>query len=589
MTDHELTDDQQALVDAEESLFAAACPGAGKTRAMVARFLKRTAEEPRQGISLISFTNAAVDEVRHRCGDQVDALKAPHFIGTFDTFLHRFIVTPLYARAYGVAPKYVHTWREISSTSFRMSEIPRSGELRFSWFDFDRNGNATLIMDRVDRKFGNAQAKTKLLELRYKAESRASHIFGKLLEAGTVSCEAARLLAQYWLHDIEAREILAPLLQARFSEVIVDEAQDCGVEELDVLTFLRDCGIRVVMVGDIDQSIYEFRKATPRAVQEFVANLPSQLELKENFRSSPAVCAFNGSLRSGNLVETAGGALSSSQVPVYLVAFSSLEDIVPAALHLAKQHHLVASDLIVLAHAEANGMKAAGVANTESTGSNRVLAVANAGFKLRSTAFDARTRLKAIQQVERAVLAALAHSSDFGHKSFEAACEELGVEGRWIRDFAVRMAIALEADGKTGKEFAAEVRTFLKAANWGDLQPPAQADLGGVFRAPTEDAWSDVSAMRAKPLIAYSTVHGVKGAEFPGVVLVLPSTLRKDDVTTRTVLDDWEGGHDTEPRRVLYVAGSRAQQLLVVAVHRKHVSRVATILGARGVPYVRHT
>ncbi|WP_371272122.1 UvrD-helicase domain-containing protein [Streptomyces sp. cf124] len=46
-----------------------ACPGAGKTRAMVARFLKRTAEEPRRGIALISFTNAAVDEVRRRCGN----------------------------------------------------------------------------------------------------------------------------------------------------------------------------------------------------------------------------------------------------------------------------------------------------------------------------------------------------------------------------------------------------------------------------------------------------------------------------------------------------------------------------------------
>ncbi|MCX4578936.1 UvrD-helicase domain-containing protein [Streptomyces sp. NBC_01571] len=71
-----LTDDQQALVDAQDSLFAAACPGAGKTRAMVARFLKRTAEEGRRGIALISFTNAAVDEVRRRCGNQVEALRA---------------------------------------------------------------------------------------------------------------------------------------------------------------------------------------------------------------------------------------------------------------------------------------------------------------------------------------------------------------------------------------------------------------------------------------------------------------------------------------------------------------------------------
>ncbi|WP_167739905.1 3'-5' exonuclease, partial [Streptomyces griseofuscus] len=86
---------------------------------------------------------------------------------------------------------------------------------------------------------------------------------------------------------------------------------------------------------------------------------------------------------------------------------------------------------------------------------------------------------------------------------------------------------------------------------------------------------------RIKP----TTVHGVKGMEFPGVVLVLPDRLRVDPVTGRTVLDDWEGAHNTEARRVLYVAGSRAQELLVCALHRKHTSRVAAILDVKGVPY----
>lgn len=119
MNEVKLTEDQQALVDAEDSLFAVACPGAGKTRAMVARFVKRTAEEPRRGIALISFTNAAVDEVRRRCGTQEEALRAPHFVGTFDTFIHRFIVTPLYVKAYR-KPNYVQSWTDVSATSFRL-------------------------------------------------------------------------------------------------------------------------------------------------------------------------------------------------------------------------------------------------------------------------------------------------------------------------------------------------------------------------------------------------------------------------------------------------------------------------------------
>ncbi|MEU8522211.1 3'-5' exonuclease [Streptomyces sp. NPDC048577] len=111
--------------------------------------------------------------------------------------------------------------------------------------------------------------------------------------------------------------------------------------------------------------------------------------------------------------------------------------------------------------------------------------------------------------------------------------------------------------------------------------------VGTLFKAPTEGAWASVASFGNGPTIRYSTVHGVKGMEFPGVVLVLPDKLRVDRVTDRTVLDDWEGDHNTEARRVLYVAGSRAQELLVCAVHRKHTGRVASLLDATGVPYIK--
>ncbi|MEU6379584.1 ATP-dependent helicase [Streptomyces sp. NPDC046909] len=580
-----LTDDQQALVDAEDSLFAAACPGAGKTRAMVTRFLKRTAEEPRRGIALISFTNAAVDEVRHRCGSQVEALRVPHFVGTFDTFIHRFIVTPLYVKAYERKPNYVQSWRDVASTSFRLPDMGRTKNLELEWFDFDSDARAHLNFNRVPRDFGDAVALRMLSQRKQEAEANASHIFGRLLRAGTITCEAARLLAAFWLASAKERAILEGLLRTRFAEVIVDEAQDCGREELDVLQFLRDCGVRVVMVGDLDQSIYEFRKATPTAVQEFTANLPVQLELEDNWRSSPAICAFNSALRSGQLVETARGDNSIIQTPVQLIEFSTLDQIVPAVLEVAEQHKLAPNDLMLLAHAEAHGMKAAGVGGQESAGSNRVLAIAHAGAKLRSRETSPKTRLKAVEQVQRAVLAALTVGREVEHHSFAAICEEVGVEPRWLEGFAVRMALGLEAEGTARGDFAGSVRDFLKTADWGGLQAPDSSDLGKLFRAPSEDAWASVASYGNSPLIRYSTVHGVKGMEFPGVVLVLPDRLRVDKVTERTVLDDWEGDHNTEARRVLYVAGSRAEQLLICAVHKKHTGRVASLLDTKGVPY----
>ncbi|MFC8493004.1 UvrD-helicase domain-containing protein [Streptomyces sp. NPDC057235] len=587
MKEANLTVNQQALVNTQDSLFAAACPGAGKTQAMVTRFLKRTSEESRRGIALISFTNAAVDEVRNRCGSQAEALRVPHFVGTFDAFIHRFIVTPLYVKIYGRKPNYVQSWSDVASTSFRLQDMGRTQNLEMRWFDFDPDGRAHLNLSRIPREFGDAGAHRMLARRKREAEDNASNIFGRLLSAGTITCDAARVMATFFLTSAKDRTLLGELLPSRFAEVIVDEAQDCGKEELRVLKFLREFGVRVVMVGDIDQSIYEFRNVIPAAVQEFAARLPVQLKLEENWRSSPAIVAFNSGMRSDQLVETARGEHSMLNTPIHLVEFSALDQIVPAALEIAEQFKLVAGDLVVLSHAESHGMKATGAVILDGGVNNRVLAIANAGSTLRSRETDPKTRKKAVAQVQRAILAALTVGRERPHHSFAGACEEAGVDPRWLESFAVRLALSLDAEGMSRADFAASVRNFFKAADWGDMPTPASNDLGSLFRAPPESAWSSVSSISSKPSIRYSTVHGVKGMEFPGVVLVLPDRLRANQVTERTVLDDWEGGHDTEARRVLYVAGSRAQQLLICAVHRKHTKRFSLMLDAKDVPYVK--
>ena len=77
------------------------------------------------------------------------------------------------------------------------------------------------------------------------------------------------------------------------------------------------------------------------------------------------------------------------------------------------------------------------------------------------------------------------------------------------------------------------------------------------------------------------------GREFAGVVVVLPKNLW-GDTGDRHVLDHWEQRTTSELRRVLYVGASRAQRLLILAVHANHVDRVANLLKSDAVPYERH-
>ncbi|MFI9591307.1 UvrD-helicase domain-containing protein [Nonomuraea sp. NPDC052265] len=116
MTELDLTDPQKFLVGAHGSLFVEACPGAGKTKAIVARYVRRVAEEQRRGIALVSFTKTAIDEVTDRCRDQPDSLVVPHFVGTIDAFINRFIVTPLYTRDYRRRVRFIESCLVLAKT-----------------------------------------------------------------------------------------------------------------------------------------------------------------------------------------------------------------------------------------------------------------------------------------------------------------------------------------------------------------------------------------------------------------------------------------------------------------------------------------
>ncbi|MEU5156141.1 UvrD-helicase domain-containing protein [Glycomyces sp. NPDC021274] len=587
MSDVSLTDDQKILVNADVDLFVAACPGAGKTRAMVARFLKRASEEDRRGIALVSFTNTAIDEVRTRCGYRTDVLSAPNFVGTFDAFLHRFIVTPLYVAFFKVHPRYVQSWSEVQGTKFRMA-TGKSADVDLEWFDFDDQLRATIDMGRVDRNFGNAEARKKLRGLRLEAEQRAAQVLRSLLRAGTVSCDTARFLAEIWISNDKYRPILGGLLRFRFAEIIVDEVQDCGREELLILEFLRDLGIRMVTVGDLDQAIYEFRSATPTKVHEFGTTLTLQPTLVENWRSSPAICAFNNSLRSQTMIEKPVGDTAAVGTPIYLVTYAQLDQILPAALSISKQHEVHTDELVLLAHKRKDALRAAGMAASGELGSNRVAAIADAGLKLRSAETDAVARRDAVRRVEKAVLAVLDDGGDLRFKSIEGACAELGIDERRLREASVRMAVSLSAQGKTRGQFAREVRDYFRDVQWTELKPvaPELDGLGNLIQAPTEEVWNGMSN-RGQLLVQCSTVHGVKGREFKGVGIVIPSSLRPNEGSGRTLLDDWEHGKDSESRRVLYVGGSRAKELLMVFVHQKHRDQVARILDTSAVPIVQ--
>ena len=95
-----LSKTQRKVVFEKEGKFVVrACPGSGKTYSVAARLADRMSKWQLnyQGIAAISFTNAAWQEIERQVTTHFKIEKPipyPHFLGTIDSFVNRFILLP---------------------------------------------------------------------------------------------------------------------------------------------------------------------------------------------------------------------------------------------------------------------------------------------------------------------------------------------------------------------------------------------------------------------------------------------------------------------------------------------------------------
>ena len=80
-------------------------------------------------------------------------------------------------------------------------------------------------------------------------------------------------------------------LSDRLRYVIVDEYQDVNPVQERIVRSLHDLGARLCVVGDDDQTIYQWRGSDVSQIMNFAQRYPDvdQIRLNENFRSSPGV------------------------------------------------------------------------------------------------------------------------------------------------------------------------------------------------------------------------------------------------------------------------------------------------------------
>ena len=80
-------------------------------------------------------------------------------------------------------------------------------------------------------------------------------------------------------------------MPARIKHVIVDEYQDVNPVQEAIVWSLHDLGAQICVVGDDDQTIYQWRGSDVQNILTFQKRYPSvaQVRLEENFRSSEGI------------------------------------------------------------------------------------------------------------------------------------------------------------------------------------------------------------------------------------------------------------------------------------------------------------
>ena len=484
-----LTDEQRRFAELPTEAFVEACPGAGKTRTIVARVKRLTVSlPPRQGVAVLSFTNSAVDAFTKRCCEDgvSHVLRLPHFVGTFDAFVRHFLVLPYGVSACSGRPVIVDSWKSLGV------DIRLSGQRAFGGdgVSLDRFHPETNVIDPTRITHAGLRAHVMTNQQHY--QNAAAYRRAALHRAGYLTAEDARVEGHKRIQDAAKGDAIGRALRSRFTELIVDEAQDCNPLDLAILTWLRGHGLRVTVVCDPDQAIYGFRHGTPNELRSFAEPYGAELRpnLTGNFRSSQPITLLAATLRSRSEADNPLGETAHLTHPVVIATYTGAK--VPAGIGRLFLERMEANgvglshaDGIVLAHKGSDARRAANDSLAEEPGGqSRIEALARAVGEFWSPSADQRTRHVAVRAAEKLLLQLLKHWGEDDHHT-NRVVERAKLDARRLRRDALAMLMRLPKtcadtnDARTG--WVATVKTEVAALN---LSLPAGASIAQFFRCP---------------------------------------------------------------------------------------------------------
>lgn len=276
----------QACTTTEGPLLILAGAGSGKTRAITHRIAYMIGERgiAPWSILAITFTNKAAGEMKERVRDLVGDQAENMWISTFHSSCVRILRRNIEELGYSKAFTIYDTYDQKALIRQCMAELSINSK-EFTEKDF---------LSAI------SSAKDSLIdEERYFELNHSNFRRGKIAQVYQLYQQRLRKNMALDFDDIimltvrlfrEHPDVLE-FYQRKFRYILVDEYQDTNKAQYELIYLLAKEHRNICVVGDDDQSIYQFRGADLRNILEFESDYPDAtvIKLEENYRSTGTI------------------------------------------------------------------------------------------------------------------------------------------------------------------------------------------------------------------------------------------------------------------------------------------------------------
>ncbi|HEY5848619.1 MAG TPA: UvrD-helicase domain-containing protein [Microlunatus sp.] len=286
-----------AVLHAGGPVLVVAGAGSGKTRVLTRRIAYLVGERKVHpgSILAITFTNKAAAEMRHRVTDLVGNRARLMWVSTFHSACVRILRSEIgrfnIARTFSIYDD-ADSKRLMQLVAHDLNLDPKRFPVRaiMNWVSVCKN-------ELVDHEAARERANTAVDEAHAQAYVEYQR---RLTAANALDFDD---LIMTTVHLLQAFPDLREQYRRRFRHVLVDEYQDTNHAQYALIRELCSADVEpapgelvtdppeLMVVGDSDQSIYAFRGATIRNINDFESDFPgaTTIMLEQNYRSTQTI------------------------------------------------------------------------------------------------------------------------------------------------------------------------------------------------------------------------------------------------------------------------------------------------------------